>query len=474
MDTLKSIAMVLLSSVIGLIFWRLGISEANIIMVYILGVLFTAVITTRQIYSLISSVISVVLFNFLFTEPRFSLSAYDKDYPITFVMMFLAAFLTGSMAVRYKKQAEQSRQAEYQTKILFDTNHLLEQVRERDPIITATATQLMKLLNRDLAICLEEPEGKSKPKFFFTDGRKTGAFDWETCLYLPIRTSEAVYGQVGIATGAHPLDSFEHHIVVSILGECGLALENEKNIREKAEAALIAQKEQLRANLLRSISHDLRTPLTSISGNASNLLSNGQGFDEETKKQLYSDIYDDSMWLIDLVENLLSVTRLEEGNLNIHLSTELLDEVVAEALLHISREKTEHHISVRVLDEFILVKVDAKLIMQVVINIVNNAIKYTPKGSKIEITVKRQQDKAVVCIADNGNGIPDEEKAHVFDMFYSGAKSIADSRRSLGLGLSLCRSIISAHGGKLELSDQVPHGAVFTFTLPLEEVDIHE
>lgn len=501
MDVVKSIAMILLSSAIGFLLWGLGISEANIIMVYILGVLFTAVITSHQIYSLISSVVSVILFNFLFIEPRFSLSAYDRDYPITFVIMFVAAFLTGSQAVRLKKQVKQSKQAEYRTKILFDTNHLLEQVKEREPIITAAATQLKKLLNRDLVVCLAEEAGLSKPKFFFADGNKEGDFIWTKqeeeaalwvlnhkkcagvttdtlpdvkCLYLSIRTSEDVYGVVGIVIRDNPLDSFEHNIVLSILGECALALENEKNVREKAEAALIAQKEQLRANLLRSISHDLRTPLTSISGNASNLLSNGEGFDEETKKQLYSDIYEDSMWLIDLVENLLSVTRLEEGNLNIHLSTELLDEVVAEALLHISRKKAEHKITVQVLDEFILVKVDAKLIMQVVINIVDNAIKYTQKGSEILITMEKQQDKAVVRIADNGNGIPEEEKMHVFDMFYSGAKSIADSRRSLGLGLSLCRSIISAHNGELELSDNVPNGAVFTFTLPLEEVNIHE
>ena len=236
----------------------------------------------------------------------------------------------------------------------------------------------------------------------------------------------------------------------------------------------MAQKEQLRANLLRSISHDLRTPLTSISGNASNLLSNGEKFDADTKKQLYSDIYDDSMWLINLVENLLSVTRIEEGRLNINLSTELLDEIITEALHHISRKKVEHKISFQASEEFILVKVDARLIMQVIINIVDNAIKYTQKDSEIVITTRKQNHRAVVCIADNGGGISDDVKPYIFDMFYSGAKGIADSRRSLGLGLSLCKSIITAHGGEIEVSDNRPHGAVFTFSLPIEEVDLHE
>ena len=348
-DIIKSVGMIILASVIGFGFWKLGMSESNIIMVYILCVQITSVITTHQVYSLIASVVSVFVFNFLFTEPRYTLLAYDKDYPVTFITMFVAAFLTGSLSIRVKKQAKQV-----------------------------------------------------------------------------------------------------------------------------ADAALVAQKEQLRSNLLRSISHDLRTPLTSISGNASNLLSNGEKFDVETKKQLYSDIYDDSMWLITLVENLLSITKIEEGRLNIRLQAEMLDEIITEALQHISRKKEEHKISLQTSEDFILVKADARLIMQVIINIVDNAFKYTQKGSEITITTQKMKDKAVVRIADNGPGIPDDIKPLVFDMFYSGAKNMADSRRSLGLGLALCKSIITAHGGELELSDNMPHGAVFTFSLPIEEVNLHE
>lgn len=500
-DIVKSIGMIVLASVISFGFWELGMSEANIIMVYILGVLVTSVITTHQVYSLIASVVSVFVFNFLFTEPRYTLLAYEKDYPITFITMFVAAFLTGSLAIRLKRQAKQAAHAAYRTKILFDTNQMLERVREREEIVTVTATQLIKLLNRDMVIYLAEEGTLSVPKFFPVNeetaceeylseneretalwvlknnkhaGATTDTLSDARCLYLSIRTSNAVYGVVGIEIKDRPLDAFENSILLSILGECALALENRKNAEEKAEAALVAQKEQLRANLLRSISHDLRTPLTSISGNASNLLSNGEMFDTETKRQLYSDIYDDSMWLINLVENLLSVTRIEEGRLNICLTTELLDEVITEALQHISRRRTEHTIVFNASEEFTLVKVDARLIMQVIINIVDNAIKYTQKDSEIVISTQRQQDRIEVRIADNGPGIPDEIKPHVFEMFFSGAKSIADSRRSLGLGLSLCKSIVAAHGGELELSDNIPHGAVFTFSLPIEEVDLHE
>lgn len=500
-DMGKSLGMLVLSSVIGYVFWRFGMSESNIIMMYILSVLVTSVITTQRIYSLISSAISVVVFNFLFTEPRYTLLAYEKDYPVTFIIMFIAAFLTGTLAKRLKRQAAQAAQAAFRTKILFDTNQLLERVKEREQIITVTATQLMKLLNKDMVIYLAKNEALLEPRFFAPDGKParheyfsdkeravalwvlknnkhagatTDTLSDAQCLYLSIRTSEGVYGVIGIVMHEKPLDSFENSILLSILGECALALENEKNAREKEEAAFLAQKEQLRANLLRSISHDLRTPLTSISGNASNLLSNEEKFDEETKKQLYADIYDDSMWLINLVENLLSVTKIEDGKLNIHLQAELLDELVTEALAHISRKKMEHTILYQACDDIILVKVDARMIMQIIINIVDNAIKYTQKESKIIISTRKEGNHAIVSISDNGPGIPDEMKPFIFDMFYSGTKNVADSRRSLGLGLSLCQSIITAHGGALKLSDNIPHGAVFTFSLPIEEVTLYE
>lgn len=222
-------------------------------------------------------------------------------------------------------------------------------------------------------------------------------------------------------------------------------------------------------NLLRSISHDLRTPLTSISGNAGILLESEENIDREKRKQLYADIYDDSIWLINLVENLLSVTRIEDGTMKMRLSTELIDEVVTEALRHTDRRRGEHRIQVKHADTFLLVKMDSRLIMQVIINLVDNAIKYTPPESNIIIEIKKEQNQAVITVSDDGTGITQEAKAHIFDMFYTAETKSADSRRSLGLGLALCKSIVAAHGGTITVSDNIPHGAVFTVMLPTEE-----
>ena len=295
-DTLKSAAILILSSLVGMIFQKFGFDEANIITVFVLGVLVTA---NHQIYSLISSIVSVLVFNFLFTEPQFTLQAYDQGYPVTFIIMFLAAFLTGSLAIRIKNQAKQAAQSAYRTKVLFDTNQLLQQAKDKNEIVSATSNQLIKLLEKDIVFYLADGEVLDTPHIFSATeenlescisenekavagwvlknnkraGATTGTLSNAKCLYLAVRSNSMVYGVVGIVMGEIPLDPFENSILLSILGECALALENEKNAREKQEAAILAKNEQLRANLLRAISHDLRTPLTSISGNASNLLS---------------------------------------------------------------------------------------------------------------------------------------------------------------------------------------------------------
>ena len=500
-DILKCIGILIAASLIGVVFDRLGFSEANIITVYILGVLVNSVVTKNRIYSLISSVVSVFIFNFLFTEPRYTFHAYDSGYPITFLVMFIAAMITSSLSIKLKNHARQAAQAAFRTKILFDTNQLLQRAVGKDELISVTANQLVKLLDRNIIMYPVQGDELETPRIFsvsdepiseeLTSDNERAVASWvlknnkhagattdtlasAKCLYLSIRVNDHVYGVVGIVIADDPLDAFENSIMLSILGESALAMENEKNAKEKEEAAIHARNEQLRANLLRAISHDLRTPLTSISGNASNLLTNGEALDGETKHRLYSDIYDDSMWLINLVENLLSVTRLEDGRMNLHISAELVEDVVAEALRHVNRKSVEHHITVEHKDEFLLAKMDAKLIVQVVINIVDNAIKYTPPGSNIKILTERRGDKAVIHIADDGPGISDNVKPHIFDMFYSGGNPIADSRRNCGIGLSLCRSIIDAHGGELTVSDNAPHGAVFTFTLPAGEVQLNE
>ena len=455
-DWAVSLGILCLATLMGYAFSRVGFTEANIIAIYLLAVLLTSMATSTRSSYILSALGSVVVFNFFFTSPRFSMRVYEDGAIMTFLIMIVAALIVGSLTDRLKSQVKQSTRAAYRTNLLFETNQMLQKAATEEEIFQAAQTQLHKLSDRVLTV----------HPVITTGGKRNST------IYL-IKTASKVYGSV-VMEGSESLEAFENSVLLSILGECALALENMRNAREKEEAKLLAENEKLRSNLLRSISHDLRTPLTAISGNAGILLSDSESLSPETRNQMYSDIYDDAAWLYNLVENLLAVTRIEEGRMKLNTQPQLVEEMVSEALQHISRKRSEHTITVSHQDELLLAKCDARLIVQVIINLVDNAIKYTPFGSHIEITTKGEEGRAVVSVADDGPGISDDEKERVFQMFYTGSNPIADSRRSLGLGLGLCKSIITAHGGVISVADHQPNGTVFTFTVPSGEVEVHE
>ena len=455
-DWAVSLGILCLATLMGYAFSRVGFTEANIIAIYLLAVLLTSMATSSRSSYILSAVGSVVVFNFFFTSPRFSLRVYEDGAPMTFLIMIVAALIVGTLTDRLKSQVKQSTRAAYRTNLLFETNQMLQKASTEEEIFQAAQTQLHKLSDRELTV---------------HPGITTGGKQNST-IYL-IKTASKVYGSV-VMEGSESLEAFENSVLLSILGECALALENMRNAREKEEAKLLAENEKLRSNLLRSISHDLRTPLTAISGNAGILLSDSESLPPETRNQMYSDIYDDAAWLYNLVENLLAVTRIEEGRMKLNTQPQLVEEMVSEALQHISRKRSEHNIAVHHQDELLLAKCDARLIVQVIINLVDNAIKYTPVGSHIEIATRGDNGCAVVTVADDGPGISDDEKERIFQMFYTGSNPIADSRRSLGLGLGLCKSIIAAHGGVISVADNQPKGTIFTFTVPSGEVEVHE
>jgi len=451
-----SVGILALASGLAFLFSKVGFSEANIIAIYLLAVLLTAMVTSTRSSYVLSAIGSVLVFNFFFTYPQFSLRVYADGAPLTFLIMLIASLTVGTMTDRMKGQTKQSTQAAYRTNLLLETNQLLQKAQTDEEVLQACRTQVSKLLGRTAAV---------QPGVVASNNKDTQRY--------PIKVQDRIYGTV-IIEGAEPLEAFENSVLLSILGECALTLENSRNAKEKEAAKLQAENEKLRANLLRSISHDLRTPLTSISGNAGMLLSDLEKLDNDTIRQMCGDIYDDSAWLTNLVENLLAVTKIEEGRMKLQKQPHLVEEIVAEALQHISRKQTEHTVTVHHEKELLLARCDARLIIQVVINLVDNAIKYTPAGSHITITTKQNGQHTEISVADNGAGIPDSEKEKVFQMFYSGSNPIADCRRSLGLGLSLCKSIITAHGGEITVSDNAPTGTIFTFTIPSGEVEVHE
>ncbi len=501
-DTIFTILLLAAATGTGLIFTRFGFSEANIITVFILGVLIVSVVTMSPVYSVAGSLASVLLFNWFFIEPKFSFHTYETEYMVTFAIMLISSLITGTLANRLKRNARQSAREAFRTKVLFDTNQLLQKAETSDDVIRITAHQVITLLDRNLVIYQRMEDGslgdgipfnsphssgkeafpeindKEIARWVFENQQPAGChmdnYNIAKAQYHAVCLNGHCYGVVAIHLDGAPLETFENSVFLSIMGECALALESLRNAEEKERASIMARNEQLRSNLLRSISHDIRTPLTSISGNASNLLSHFHQLDEETLKQIFSDIYDDSEWLIDLVENLLSISRIENGQMELHMSVDIMNDVIEESLKHVDRNVKQHHVEVEVSDEILLVNMDAGLIMQVLINLINNAVKNTPVGSEIRIQCEQSDRAVIVSVCDNGPGIPEEMKPHVFEMFYTGQNKIADGRRGIGLGLALCKSIIEAHHGTIELLDNEPSGCRFVISLPREEVPVNE
>ncbi|BBK75560.1 MULTISPECIES: sensor histidine kinase [Clostridium] len=501
-DIAKTFGILFLSTILALIFFEFGYSEANIITIYIFGVLLTSITTSGKRCGILMSILAVLTFNFLFTDPRFTFQAYDKSYPVTFAVMFISSIVTSKLATKVKLEAQQSTRKAYRTEVLLETSQKLQIAKSKEDIFNKTAYQTKKLLDKTIILYKSEKGVLAEPLVFKHEndkdvleyiseeekavaqwtlknkkhaGATTNTLPGAKCLYLSIRNHEKAFGVIGIPLEKDEfLEAFEKNLLIAVLGESALALEKEEINQSKNKIYIKAEQEKLRSNLLRSISHDLRTPLTSISGNAGILINNSEILSEEKKKSLYLDIYDDSMWLINLVENLLSITRIENGTMKINTEPELVEEVIEEAICHINRKVSEHKINTVIEDDFLMAKMDSGLIIQVIINIINNAIKYTPKDSIITITSKRKNNMAVIEISDNGKGINEESKEKLFDMFFTDNNKFGDGRRGLGLGLALCKSIIDAHEGCIYVRDNKPNGAIFGFTLHIEEVKINE
>lgn len=479
-------------------FDTLHFTDATLITVYIFGVLLISFLTSGYICGLASSLLSVLTFNYLFTVPVFSLKSYGTGYPVTLVIMFLAAFLTSSLTVQVKRQAQQHAQNAYRTEMLLDANRRLQRAMNEAEILSSAAEQVQRLLLRSVLLYpsgmgrleppIPVPMGETEEELLaaagaanelravewvrlnrMQGGATTGIFNDSSFLYLAVRINDEdeVYAVIGVRMGRNEtIDPFDKNLLLAMLGECAAALEKERLRHSREEYAFKVKQEQLRSGLLRSISHDLRTPLTTISGNAGILLSD-TAFSEDDKKQIYRDIYSDSVWLIDLVENLLSITRLDEGRIKITMQPQDVSDLLDTAFAHTRPRAGRHSIRLERPSRLLLVNADSALIVQLLVNLIENAFKYSGECGEIVVSAKGEGGYAVISVADNGAGVPDSEKEKIFEMLYTiGGSTTADGRRGLGLGLALCRTIAAAHGGSISVADNKPRGAVFEIKLP--------
>lgn len=508
-DFFKDMAMMLLvlisACLASLLLNKEGFNKDNMIMVYMIGILVISLYARYKLTGLISIVASIFLFNFFFTVPVYTFRVSDKEYIVTFIMMFATFMIISNLVVKIRKSREETKKKAYRTEILFEASHKFQKAYSASDIASWTARQLGQMLECDVYCFLGKPEKKdiymylaerdNNVKFdkeeiaaadwAYNNGKKAGAatsiFSGAKCMYLAIGNSDGVYAVAGVNLDKRHLDDFEENLTLAMLNESALAFEKEAIRIKEQKLVMELEREQFRTNILRAVSHDLRTPLTSISGNAVMLIENYEFMEKDERRKILSDIYEDSVWLINLVENLLSVTRFENGTMNINLQPELMDDIISESVKHLKRHIGNRKLTVMQEEDILVARIDAKLIIQVITNLVDNAVKYTEEGSEIILKVRRiykdaekniQESYIEVSVYDNGRGIEEYQKEKIFDMFYTGDGLSSDGRRGMGIGLALCKSIIEAHGGKIYVEDNSPKGSIFRFTLKAEEVNI--
>ncbi len=498
-DLCKTILIFLIATTFALCLREADVMSDNIFGVYMLAVAIISSVTSGYFWGILASFCGVVGVNFFFTFPYFALNFTLSGYPVTFAILLLMSILTSALTAKVKQAALLSSWREQRAKTLNLMSKELLSAKNLDEILQITLESLHDVNRCSVVLYINSPLAPEKhmKKFLcekdeailesilekqvaeeaFQTGEMTGMRSEEStqnCLgtYIPISKQDQIYGVLGLLFSKNTYIQEEALQFSNLMAmQTALAIDRQEIVDHAQKILLEKEKENMRSNLLRAISHDLRTPLTCILGSTATLQDTEHPLSEETKSRLLSDIYHDSEWLIQMVENLLSVTKISGEGTKLKKQDEVVEEIVAESVAKIQKRFPNAEIRVRVPEELLLVPMDAMLIEQVLINLMENAIRHSGSQKAIYLTVKCLWKRVYFSVLDQGIGIEEERLPHIFDGT-TNSKS-TDSSRGLGIGLPICKSIITAHGGEISANNNENGGANFTFVLPQEGADEH-
>jgi len=490
------------------------LSPINLVMFYLAAVVFAAVYLGRG-PSMLTALLSVLAFDFFFVPPRYTFAVTDTEYILTFIGLFIVSVVISTLAVRAREQAEAARTRETETASLYAFSRDLASAVTLDEIVSIIVMHLGENFSRQIVIFLPEngslelsgytPEtlGDEKDQRAFSHafthaadmparfqldeseravaiwafehgepaGRDTDTLPAAKVRYLPLKTSRGVVGVLGV----QPHDTTKHltpeqrRLMEAFANQAALAIERVRLADEAQQAKLQIETEQLRNSLLSSVSHDLRTPLAAITGAASSLMDEDNALAPMARHEMAQTIYEEAERLNRLLRNLLDMTRLESGALHVNKELQPLEEVIGAALSRLDEALADRVVNIQLPEDLPFVPIDSVLIEQVFINLLENAIKYTPSGSPIDLSATTDAGTMVITIADRGPGLPPGDEQRIFEKFYRARTSQNGS--GVGLGLTICRGIIEAHGGHIWAENRSGGGAIFRFTLPIKSED---
>lgn len=451
-----------------------SIRNENIFLIFLLGVAIGVVETKSFYLGIILSILFVLSFNFFFTEPIYTLKMYDANYYISFALFIIVAFICSSLTRRLQKQIEISEyNKELSTKLYKIAHGFLNLAGFREICLYAEKN-LTKLLNKKSKIILKnfkniKPEEKKYLELITEGFYDKNIFTPDKQKIYPLKSKEEFFGILIIDCSEGNIDSKENLLVDTIISQTVITLEREFLNLANEEKNINIEREKLKISLLRGISHDLRTPLTGIAGGAGFLSLNFSEIDKDTACSILKDIENDAIWLSEMVENLLNMTKIQDGKLTINKKKEVVDDIISEAVSKVIKRKEEHQVIIHKTDDILLVPMEGKLIIQVLVNLLDNAFKHSHPHSTVTLDIVDNKEKVIFRISDNDGGIKENNMDKIFENFYSANKEISDKKRGIGLGLSICKAIVNAHGGEIKAFNNNEGGATFEFTLPKKD-----
>lgn len=473
---------------------RPRLATVDIAMILLLSVVATAA-RYRRGPALLASLLSTAAFDYLFVPPYYTFDVFNPSYFLTFGVMLIVALLMTGLTARIREQRVRADEREQQSRALYALEADLAAADGHDALLATAAAHLGRAADAPATIfsaeglvsdggatfpedpVFEDAAVRVAAMWAWTRGVATG---WGTdhggevpVMLLPVR---AATGTVALATirpadPAVSLSSAQQATVLALAGAIGSALDRQLLAQQNERARADVEAERLRTALLSSLSHDLRTPLAGIETSASTLLDEAATLPAATRHELLGSILEESRRMTRLIGNLLSMIRVETGMLAVQQSWQPLEEVLGVALLRMEERLKAHPVTTHIPADLPMVTIDELLIEQVFLNLLENAARYAPAGSPIDVSAYSEDASVVVEVADRGPGVPAGDKERVFERFYRGpAAGSADAGAGSGLGLTICRGIITAHGGKIWMVARPGGGAAVRFTIPVAGV----
>ncbi|OQX13442.1 MAG: two-component system sensor histidine kinase KdbD [Desulfobulbaceae bacterium A2] len=485
-DWLLSLAGVMVTTGAALLLARF-LEVVDIAMLFLLGVVFSASRGDRLL-ALVTTLLGVASFNFFFVSPYFTFVVGDSRYLVTFGVMAVVALVISSLTRRIRQQIAEARQREWRTASLYSLSRELVHEQEVERISVIVIRHLGGLFSCRAVVLVPDRQGHlvipvTGPETYALDPHETSVAQWSfdhreragrgtdtlpaaQALYLPLVTASRPVGVLGILNNASPeavFDQDQLHVLEGFANQAAMAIERTFLAEEAHEALLKAETETLRNTLLSSVSHDLRTPLAAITGAATSLVQQDIVLDQNGRRELVQTIYEEAEHLNQIIRNVLDMTRLESGTIRVTKEWQSVEEIIGAVLTRFAERLGDRRVATSLPPDLPLVPFDPLLIEQVLANLLDNAMRYSPAGTPLDLAAYHQGQQLVIEFADRGPGLGEGQEERIFEKFVRGHAGGG----GVGLGLAICRAIVNAHGGRIWAENRAGGGAVFRFTLPL-------